>query len=237
MKRLILASLLASFATGCIITTTEGQGEEVGFINTSWSFHKADGTELTCPEGFNTAEVTAVSREFGDAFIDLYNCNSLSGTAAYPLGAWDVTIAITNNSGSSEYAHSLTQTLDIVLEDQDFGEDFIDDGGRVLFDWVLVDAETNDALECRTAGNPQSIQVDAASPNTMLSTSLACGDGFGVSNPLPAGTYTATFSALNAAGQPMGDPQTKNVALGDRNDYDDVGTITLPIGALTPPTP
>ncbi len=234
MKRLILASLLASFATGCIITT-DGQSEEVGFINTSWNFHKADGTELGCPAGFNTAEVTAVSREFGDAFVDLYSCNARSGSAPYPIGAYEVTIAITNNSGSEEYAHSLTQTLDIVVNDENFSEDFIADGGRVLFDWVLVDAANNDSLDCRTAGNPQSIHVDATSPNAMVSTSLACDDGFGVSNPLPAGTYTATFSALDAAGQPLGEPQTKNVALDDRNDYDDVGTISLPIGEFTPP--
>jgi hypothetical protein len=33
----------------------------------------------------------------------------------------------------------------------------------------------------------------------------------------------------------LGEAQTKNVALDDRNDYDDLGTITLPIGGLAPP--
>ena len=233
MKRLILASLLAGSATGCILTT-DGYSEEVGFIDTSWSFHTADGTPLSCPAGFTTAEVTAVSRTYGDAFIDLYDCDALGGSAAYPVDEYDVTIAITNTSGSSEYAHGLTQTLDIFRTDATIGEDFIHDGGRIIFDWVLVDADTNRPLECVTAGNPKEIKVDVASGETAISTSLACGDGFGISNPLPAGAYTATIAAVNQAGQPLGEPVSEPVAVRDRNDYDDLGTITLPIGNFVP---
>lgn len=233
MKTLLLASLIAPL-TGCIITS-DGYTEEVGFIDTEWSFQSADGTALDCPVGFPTVEVTAVSTYDGFAFIDLYNCNRKQASAPYPLGEYEVTIAITNNSGSAEYAHSLSRIVDIVAADAKVGEDFIDDGGRILFDWRLVDAETNADLECRTAGNPEAIKVTAASPEGVVTTELACADGFGVSAPLVAGAYNATFSAINKAGQPLGEPQTKAVALRDRNDYDDVGTITLPIAPPAPP--
>lgn len=234
MKTLLLTSLLAPLATGCIITT-DGQTEEVGYINTEWSFHAADGTELGCPDGFPTVEVTAVSRFDGLQFIDLYDCERRAASAPYPVDEYDVTIALTTDSGRDEYAHSLTRTVDIFVNDASVGEDFIHDGGRILFDWVLVDADTNADLACNTAGNPRAIKVEAATADAAFTTELACGDGFGVSNPLLAGTYTATFSAINQAGQPLGAPQTKNVALQDRNDYDDLGTITLPIGGLPPP--
>lgn len=239
MKTLLASSLIALIAplTGCIITT-DGATEEVGFINTEWSFHSADGTALDCPAGFPTVEVTAIPFDRSlPTFIDLYSCNRLQASAAYPLGEYEVTIAITNNSGSQEYAHSLSRVVDIFSADASVGEDFIHDGGRILFDWVLVDGKTNADLECRTAGNPKAIKVDAASSDAAISTELACEDGFGVSNPLLAGAYQATFSVINQAGQPLGEPQTKAVALRDRNDYDDVGTITLPIGNFEEPPP
>jgi len=234
MKHLAIASMLASLATGCVIADDGYYDYEEGAIGTTWSFHMADGTQLGCPAGFDTAEITAVPRDGSEAFIDLYDCGSLSGRAFYPVNDYEVTIAVTNRSGSQEYAHSLTQTVDIFVTDANLGEDFIHDGGRLLFDWVLVDAQSNDALECRGAGNPSSINVAAVNGDTTISTSLACGDGFGVSAPLPAGAYTATFSALNAAGQPLGEPQTAPVAVRDRNDYDDLGTIMLPIGMVAP---
>ena len=232
MKTLLL---LIAPLTGCIMTT-EGQGEEVGFINTEWSFHSVEGAALDCPAGFPTVEVTAIPFDRSlPAFIDLYSCNRQQASAPYPIGEYEVTIAITNNSGSEAYAHSLSRVVDLFSADASVGEDFIHDGGRILFDWVLVDAETNADLECRTAGNPKAIKVEAASSDAAFSTELTCGDGFGVSNPLLAGAYQATFSVINQAGQPLGEPQTKAVALRDRNDYDDVGTITLPIGAFAPP--
>lgn len=233
MKKLLLALLLAP-ATGCIIES-DGYSEEVGYINTEWSFHAVDGTVLDCPAGFPTVEVTATPYDGGPTIIDLYNCNRKSASAPYPVGEYDVTIAITNNSGSQEYAHSLTHYVDIFTVDASLGEDFLHDGGRILFDWLLVDSETNADLDCRAAGNPNAIKVDAVNSGASVSTELACGDGFGVSNPLLAGSYTATFAAVDDKGVPLGEPVTKNVGLQDRNDYDDLGTITLPIGNFVPP--
>lgn len=231
MKTLVTAALLAPLATGCIITTDD-YSEDVGYITTEWSFRTTNGTSLDCPAGFPIVEVTAFPLDGSIPIIDLYNCERGRATAPYPIGEYDITIAVTNNSGSREYAHSLTRYVDIYFEDASVGEEFVDDGGRILFDWKLVDAESNESLTCDTVAT---IKVDATAGEATTSTELPCRDGFGVSEPLLAGAYTATFSALDANGRLLGEAQTKNVALDDRNDYDDLGTITLPIGGLAPP--
>jgi hypothetical protein len=230
MKKLILPTLLATFASGCILTASGYEGE-VGYINASWSFRDVAGATLPCPTGFNTAEVTAVSREFGDVFIDLYNCDARGGSAPYPIGSYDVTIAITT-AGGTEYGHSLTQPVDIVRTDANVGEDFVDDGGRVLFDWVLQDATTNDPVTC--ADQPAVDTVSIVFDDTVATTKFDCTETFGVSEPVVAGAHAVSIAVLGRDGEVLGEPQTQTIELGDRNDYVDLGSVTLPVGIVAP---
>ena len=149
MRRLVfvmMVACLATFATGCIISSDDDG--EVGRISADWSFHDSGGAALGCPGGFDTASVTADPTDGGTPVVDLYDCVDLSGTQDYPINEYDVTIDITSRSGGTVYnVGALTQRVDIVPADATVQEDFIDDGGRFILDWVLVDA-TNAQMTC-----------------------------------------------------------------------------------------
>ena len=236
-----MVACIASLATGCIISSDDDDtpGDEVGSIRADWTFHTAAGGALGCPAGFDTAQVTAVAVDGRDCdpevlgsatCIDLYDCVDGTGTGDLLATDYNVTIDITDG-GNGVYGSSLTQAVDITVNDGVVDEDFIDDGGRLVAAWALVDAATNAPLTCATAGNPDAISFDVTltGPNTLTTDLFECDDESGISDPLVAGQYVVSVSALNAQGAALGAPQNKNVTLGDQNDYQDLGTITLPI--------
>ncbi|MEO8704026.1 MAG: hypothetical protein ABI867_28505 [Kofleriaceae bacterium] len=189
------------------------------------------GTRLDCPTGFDTAEVTVQSATGGGTVVDLYDCIDFEGTSDYELDDYDVTIAITSPGGVNEYAASLTQTVDIIDNDGTASEDFIDDGGRFVFDWKLVDAGTNAALTCATAGNPDSIEISStlSGPNTLKTDKFDCEDGSGITAPLVEGDYTISVAALNSAGGSLGEPSSEDTQILAPNGYTDLALVTLPI--------
>jgi len=244
MRRLVLATMvacIASLATGCIISSDDDDTppDDVGSIRADWTFHTAAGGALGCPAGFATTRVTAKTVDGGDCdpliagsntCVDLYDCVDGTGTGDLLATDYDVTIEITDG-GNGVYGSSLTLPVDITVNDGAVDEDFIDDGGRLTAAWALVDATTNAALTCATAGNPDAISFDVTltGPNTLTTDLFECADESGISDPLIAGSYVVSVSAVNTQGQALGAPQNKNVTLGDQNDYQDLGTITLPI--------
>src|SRR5438128_2461827 len=98
MNRVILATLFATLATGCILAADTDPGE-YGFIHARWSFSTAEGTALSCPEGFSMTEVIAEPVRGGPPIIDLYDCEAFGGSAGYPIGEYDVTIVIVSDNG------------------------------------------------------------------------------------------------------------------------------------------
>jgi hypothetical protein len=230
MPRVVLA-VLAILASGCILSA-DSDSEEVGFINAAWRFRDAAGAPAGCPGAFPFAQVTAAPIDGGLPIPQFYSCEALSGSFGYPLGAYDVTIEITSNSGSdlddSVYATSLVKRVDIVVTDVVVAEDFITDGGRVVLGWMLTDAGTSAALECVPAGAFE-ISLELTAGEAVTTTKLPCTAGGGVSNPVAAGSYTAEISVLDAAGTPLGMPQTQTIEVGPQNDYQDVGVVVLPV--------
>jgi hypothetical protein len=236
MRRLVLSCLVvaaASQAAGCFITTEDDVGDEVGLITASWDFHTANGTRLDCPSGFDTAEVTVDSvNPGGDLVVDLYDCSDFAGTSEYFIDDYDVTIRITSPGGSNVYAESLTQAVDIVEVDGSVDEDFIDDGGRFVFDWKLVDAANpNTSLSCNAAGNPNAIEISSTllGPNTLKTDKFDCSKGTGITAPLVEGNYTISVAALNQAGGPLGEAFSQDTTIEAPNGYTDLELITLPI--------
>ncbi len=228
MSRVALA-VLAMLATGCILQAN-AESEEIGFINAAWRFRNADGSPASCPAEA-VAEVTAQPVEGGEPIIQIYPCDAESGSLGYPLGEYDVTIAITNVAGGTQLATSLVQRVDIVLTDATVAEEFIADGGRVMLQWMLVDAATAEALDCTAAG---SSEVSISIAGEVL-TQFPCTDGGGISSPVVAGTYEVSIAAVNLAGDQVGAPQLQTIEVGEVgevgqfNDYQDLGVIVLPI--------
>jgi len=223
---------LATLATGCIISSDDGDDviDDTGLITADWSFHTADGAALSCPPGFDTASVTAEPTDNSTPVVDLYDCVALTGTADYPINQYDVTIDITSRSGGTVYnVGALTQTVDIVPADASVSEDFIDDGGRFVLDWVLVGAN-NQQLTCAAAGATKIGLTGTLSGGGTFDDDLPCTDGTGISLPAPSGSYTLAIQALNSAGQGLGTSTVKTGAaatIDEPNGYTDLGTVTI----------
>jgi hypothetical protein len=239
MKHLGLL-LAAGSLTGCIIQDGYYY-EEFGFIDSSWEFRNVAGDSLSCPAPYTTTAVTARSLSGFRPIIDLYDCNARFAPAEYPLDVYDMDIVVSNDTGRDLYAKSPMFRVDIIAFDAEIGESFIDDGGRMVFDWALVDSTTNQPLTCQQAGIT-SIQVAANSPDNpraVLAQTFPCDDRretLEVSDPVLAGDYQVTVTALDSTGAALGDAQNQTLTVDARNHYAEAGVITLPINTA-PPTP
>jgi hypothetical protein len=232
MPRVAFA-VLATLASGCILEASSASDEQ-GFINAAWRFRTAEGVVTGCPEGFPLAFVTAKLIDAVDEPVpEIYNCEALSGSAGYDLGIYDVTIRITDNNGAGGvegegYATSLPKRVDIVITDVTVGEDFVTDGGRVVLAWTLTDAATSAAQDCAASGASE-IALEMTGAAGVKTSKFACTDGAGISDPVAAGSYEASITALDAAGVPVGPAQTQTIEIGQPNVYQDVGVVVLPV--------
>lgn len=242
MRKLVLGcfvAIVASQAAGCIITSDDDDPpiEEIGLITAEWNFKElATNTIVTqCPPGFDTASVHSKRLDVTQAdIIDLYDCAALEGTPpqGYPAGVYEVFVQIENDSGTNVYGQSLPVEVDITTVDKTFQTTLLDDGGYFAIAWDLVDAVSNAPLSCAAAGNPDAIEIisTVTGGSAAVSDKFNCEDGGGVTAGLLAGSYTTSVSAINAAGQALGEPQNAaNQVIGDRNAVTNLGTVTLPI--------
>ena len=235
MRRLVFVmtvACLATLATGCIISSDDDDVvDDTGLITADWSFHNVTGAATGCPAGFDTASVTAEPTDNSQPVVDLYDCVDMHGTADYPINAYDVTIDITSRSGGTVYnVGAPTQRVDIVPADATVQEDFIDDGGRFILDWVLVDA-TNAQMTCAEAGATKiGLTGTLAGGGAPFDDDLPCTDGIGISLPAPSGAYTLAIQALNSAGAGLGQSTVKTGAaatIDEPNGYTDLGSVTI----------
>jgi hypothetical protein len=223
MKNLGLTLAACTALTGCIIQDGYGY-EEYGFIDSSWAYHNVAGDSLRCPAPFDTTAVTARSLSGFRPIIDLYDCNQRFAPAEYPLDVYDMDIVVSDFSGRNIYAVSPLFRVDIISFDAEIGEDFIHDGGRIVFDWALVDSMANTPLTCASAGVDK-IQVTATSTvvdRTANTQTFDCNDtllDLPVTDPVLAGDYTFTVTALDAAGAPLGDAQNATLTVTAPNGY------------------
>lgn len=240
MRKVVLAALLATAATGCIIEDDNDPPpppDDVGLITANWSFKElATNTTLGCPSGFGTTAVYAYpvdanGNRAGQPIIDLYNCADLTGTAEYPLDAYEVYLEITNSDNTSLYAQSISALVDIVDQDKTFTTTIADDGGYFFFDWELRGEVSGQALSC---ADVQSSGVEILS--TLNGTTDAVSDIFpceqrsAYTGALLAGTYTVSISALDAADASIGTaPALTNKAIQAPNKVTDLGLVQIPI--------
>jgi len=127
------------------------------------------------------------------------------------------------------YASSLTQRVDLAPADASVDEDFIDDGGRFIFDWVLT-SSANAPLSCAQAGAVQ-VSLDGTLNGALaLSDMFPCADGTAITKATVSGTYSVVaMDALNSAGQGLGASSTTktNQVITKPNGYTDFGTVMI----------
>lgn len=234
MRNLVFVFAALAIAPACTSV-------ETAFITANWEFHGISDTNpaappaiLPCPTGFDTAEVRLTSLTGGTDYIDAYSCGAMTGTEAYDADLYEIELIITNDAGQV-YAVSPSEGLtavEIDTRDTDKTVNFgiADNGGYFGFAWNLVDAGTNAPLSCSQV-NPDSIEIlgTLASSTFAKGDKFNCGDGAGVTAAFPEGAYTMSVAALNAADEALGAPVNKTTSIGDRNDFVNLGTVSLPI--------
>lgn len=243
MRRLVFVTMVAcvaTLATGCIISSDDDDlpPDDFGQITADWSFHNAaadnsggtEGPELGCPAGFDTTAVTATPVGGGQPIVDLYDCVALTGTSDYPLDSYDVHMDITTHGGGTAYNAGSLENLDVDITsaDQSVSEDFVDNGGRFVLDWVLVDAG-NQTTSCAAAGAVKIGITGTLAGVGPYADDLPCGDASGISVAALAGTYTLTIQALDGSGAALGAGTTlTNKTLLAPNGYLDLGSVSVP---------
>jgi hypothetical protein len=230
MRRLVLVCLVAvaaSQAAGCIISSDDDGPGDLAIIEADWSFGTVGGANLQCPPGFDTVEVVATGPE---NITDLYDCvDGTSGLADYIPGDYDITIIVTNDARTQDYASSLTFAVDVTTVDGSVAERFIDDGGR-----AQVGVDTQTAETCSSAAvDGVGITFTLVGPNTMVEELFDCVDAadgaVAITDPLLSGDYVASISAINPAGQGLGPATNENITITEPNGYADLVDIRVDV--------
>jgi hypothetical protein len=240
MRRLVWVCLAALAATTAACGTNNGDdiGDDdigdVGFITADWNFKDLANDQIVteCPPGFDTAAVNSNSVDGGEDFVDLYDCGALTGTPdeGYPIDVYSVFVSIEDTNGTNVFATSLAADVDLTAQDATYQTTILLDGGYFAATWNLVDAATNDPLDCAGAGNPEAIEIRSTTAGTMdlVVDQFTCEDGSGITAGLLAGDYTVSLAA-QSGGADLGEPAVIDSSIAPQNEVTDLGTVTLPI--------
>lgn len=247
MKKLVLVALtamVAMAASGCIITSGDDTGDDDGdfaTVTAKWSIKNlaTNDNTLPCPPGTNTAAlynqaIDDAGDPVGSPAIDLFNCSDFQGAATDLLpDVYQSWVELTNGSGGTVYAKSLSAIVDVVSVDKTFETTILEDGGYFMLDWTLHAAQGAAELSCSQAGaNNVSLDLtlQGTGPGTdPIAVDLPCAPGYGVSQGLQEGQYTVSITATDADG-PVG--PAVNMAskmILDRNQVTDLGHVDVPI--------
>jgi hypothetical protein len=238
MKKLVLFSLivaLVSQVTGC---TSSNTGTTDGAITANWDIKSVDGTSLQCPTGFDTAALYSqeIDANFGDVggpiTGDLFDCSAFTGLSA-PLApttyySW---IQIESHDGSQVYATTVQAFVDLTISDKSFNANIYTDGGYFQMAWALtVGGSPSSCAANADITGVEAISTEVNNPNNAVSDIFHCGDHYGVTDVLPAGTYTISVDAFNASMAAVGTADAiTNKTIQVQNHVTDLGTITIPL--------
>jgi hypothetical protein len=239
MKKLVLFSFivaLASQAIGCVISSDNGNGGGGGTITAHWDIKSISGANVGCPAGFDTAalysqQVDAGFNNVGPPVIDLFDCTAFTAISA-PLNAttyysW---IQIESHDGSTVYASTVEAFVDLTTADATFSASILSDGGYFQMAWQLTvgGAPSSCAANADITG-VEAISTEVGNPSNAVSDIFHCGDHYGVTGGLPAGSYTISVDAFNSSMQAVGTADPKSGSIQTQNQVTNLGTISIPL--------
>ena len=245
MKKLVLlvtTALIAMSATGCIISSGDDSGDDVGeeaTITAKWSIKNlaSNNNNLPCPPGINTAALYSQALDnnnepVGSPQIDLFTCSDFQGAAAIEPDVYQSWVEFTTGSGGSVYAKSLSAIVDVVQSDKTFETTILEDGGYFELSWDLVDSITRAPLTCAQAGSNgvSSLATEVNNGSNSKDDVFPCEDHYGVTGGLKMGTYTVDVEAIDSTEEPLGDnPTLLNKIIVDKNGVTDLGNLQIPV--------
>lgn len=202
----------------------------------TWTFRTATGATMACPSGVTIATITsqpvdASGNPNGNPTTNAFDCAASTGTTSLLTpDHYEESIAM-SGGGPGPYATSLPQILDLTAADKTFTVTIITDGGYFHVQWGLFGMSSGQLITCAQAG---AASFDVTSTLTTDNTKVydhifPCTDGQGITSPIPAGTYTVSLAALNAANQSLGAVTQTNKAIQAPNALTDLGAVTVAI--------
>lgn len=242
MKKLVLVALtamVAMAASGCIITSGDDAPAEDAVITAKWSIKNiaSNDNSLPCPPGTTTAAlynqvIDDNGNLIGQPAIDLFNCSDFQG-ASDPLvpDIYQSWVELTSDNGADIYARSLSAIVDVIDVDKTFETTILEDGGYFELDWTLRAAVGGATLTCAAAqADGVGVLTTVTNGTASKDDQLDCAPGYGVTAGLLMGSYTVEVSAINTAGEGLGEGTIKTAQLiDDRNAVTDLGHFDLPI--------
>lgn len=243
----LAAFLIAAACPACVIHTTGddgggggGGGGDAATISARWSLRNmADGATTACPAGFDTAQlisqpVDANNNPVGDPIVDLFDCAAKAGTsAALPPDVYQVWIEIRNTDGSTLYAQSLSQFVDVRVQDKAFATQILNDGGYFQLSWDLIGNTSQQMLTCsQIAGGVdavETISTSVADSHRFYTDKFTCEDHVGVTSGLLQGAYTISIDASRADKSIGTAPTLASKVIRAQNQVTDLGHIVIPI--------
>jgi hypothetical protein len=197
-------------------------------IGASWTFLTND-SPAGCPAGFDT--IRLVSQAGSDAPIyDLFDCADGSGTTfPLPAAVYTTWIEATNNAGTTVYAQSLAQVVDLsVATSRNAHFDIHNDAGYFMVQWLL--SGNGSPATCSQVVGLDGISLLATidGTSTAFEDLWDCVDDYGVTSPLPEETYTVSISAIDTGGSAIGSADTlTNRNIQAPNQVTNLGTVTI----------
>jgi cysteine-rich repeat protein len=234
-------------------------GTPQGHVSATWHLDSVDATtgaltQAGCPVGFDTAALhTVAANSSGTAvdactsansncYIDLFNCTDFAGvSSALPAQNYLTWVEITSHDGSSVYATSTAEFVDITTVDMNFDTHILVDGGYFKLTWSLVGESSGNTLTCAQTAAAKSAGWSVEVVSTLSGTSTAftdkfdCEDHFGYSAPLHSGVYDLVIDALNSSNQALG---TQSTDIGSQtigsmaNDIVDLGHVMINVAGM-----
>jgi hypothetical protein len=242
MKKLVLGSLLlaalVSQTTGCIFVSDD---DDVATITADWSFRTVGpagmlSPENNCPAGYpevalHTQELDATDRPVGAPVVDVFDCDRGSDFSdGLVPSTYEAFIRVTGNDGTSVYAESLAEVVDVSRDDVTIHPEIIDNGGYFKVAWNL--RKNGAAVTCSQVPGLDKMSLDVTpktgpTPPPVIITEFDCDRGFDISNPAPAGPYGGAVHALDTAKKSLGEYELTQSTMADRNKVVDLGTVVI----------
>jgi len=223
----VLTTANWSFATAAF----NGAGDDVVY------------TPTQCPVGFDTAVVISQAVDANGAlvgscgpndasdtcFIDIYDCTDFTGTETVPEGTYYQWVAITDHATTGLWGNTPGAYADITGPGTTFTGQLLDNGGYFTLHWKIVNGQNQEQACSQIAGQDGVEAISTVSGGAQsVDDKFTCDDGYGITAGFPEGNYTISVDVSSPGGS-LGTAPTFTKTLGDQNDIQELGLVTIPL--------
>lgn len=236
MKKLVLTALFCSgithLASGCIIVDDESPAT----ITASWSLVSGDNNDpAACPPGATT--IALISEDpSGVQIKDLFDCDAASGMSGdLREGTYGVWLQLTDDSGQSLFAQSLSTDVQVFAEaDHPIAFEISIDRGSFIVGWDVVDGPNQ--YDCERAGVTWfSLDYTDDAGGFIEPDVWGCDLYAGTSTGIPLEDWSVSPSFLDTTELAVEVGSSIDTSLDYGNHYNDIGVVVFDIQAPTVP--